>query len=131
MVTRDGGVEREAAHQSRGTRLAALLFALLGPPVAWSAHFGAIYLIVAVTCAAGGASVLLPIGAATLAAVAVNGAAGLVALRLWREGSEGDGEGTRRLVLIMGMLGVAFFTGVIVLETLPPLFLPPCPVGGP
>lgn len=109
--------------------LALLGCVVLGPPVAWSVHFGVVYFVVAAVCAAGGRGVLLPIAAATLLAGAACVTAGVVARHRWRTQPEGEGWGSARLFLAMGMLGAAFFAALIVLEALPPLFLPPCPAG--
>jgi C4-dicarboxylate transporter len=109
--------------------IARLLFVVLGPPVAWSGHFGVIYFLVAAICAAGGAGVLVPVGAATVVAAGVSAWAGVMARRLWKRRTEGVEGGAVRLFLAIGMLGSAFFTAAILLEALPPLFLPPCPPG--
>lgn len=105
--------------------LGVLLYAVLGPPIAWSLHFGVLYFVVAAVCGAGGSAVLLPIGLATVVAAGASAAGGLVARRWWAEAR--SGSEAVRLFLAMGILGAAFFTGLIVLEALPPLFLPPCP----
>jgi hypothetical protein len=107
--------------------LPVLGFVVLGPPLAWSLHFGVVYFVVAAVCAAGGRAVLLPIGAATVGAGALCVVGGVVARRWWRRVPAAEGRGTARLFLAMGMLGAAFFAVLILLEALPPLFLPTCP----
>ena len=114
-----------AADERRGVPPRILLYVVLGPPIAWSLHFGVLYFVVAAVCGAGGSAVLLPIGVATVVAVAASAGAGMLARRRWV--AAGSGSEAVRLFLAMGMLGAALFTGLIVLEALPPLFLPPCP----
>lgn len=109
-----------------------LLFVLLGPPVAWSLHFALLYFFVAAACAVGSGNILLPVAVATLVAGGVSAAAGVAARRRMptslTEGV-GEGGGSGSLVLTMGVLGAAFFTLLILVEALPPLFLPICPPG--
>lgn len=114
-----------AARERRAVPLAVLLYGVLGPPVAWSMHFGVLYFVVAAVCGAGRSDVLLPIGVVTLVAAGASAGAGVVARGRW-EGARSEAESVK-LFLAMGMLGAAFFTGLILLEALPPLFLPPCP----
>lgn len=109
-----------------------LLFVLLGPPAAWSVHFALLYFVVAAACAMGRVDILLPVVAATIVAGAISSAAGVVARRRMRTSlAEGVGQagGAGSLVLTMGVLGAAFFTLLILIEALPPLFLPICPPG--
>lgn len=114
--------------------LPALLFCLLGPPLAWTLHFLVIYFLVALYCTTGRSSVVVETGIATVLAGGASVWAGVVGFRGWRRhrGREPllaalSGQidaGT--FLLIMGILGAAYFTVLIVLEALPPLFVPTC-----
>lgn len=109
-----------------------LLFVLLGPPAAWSVHLALLYFVVAAACAMGRVDILLPVAAATIVAGGISSAAGVVARRRMRTSlaeGVGQGSGSGSLVLTMGVLGAAFFTLLILVEALPPLFLPICPPG--
>lgn len=138
MVKRHGSNGELSSGGDRQVGLPLLLFAVLGPPVSWAAHFAVIYFVVAVTCAAGVAGVLLPVAVATLITGGVCAAAGVAAFRRWAQRSADErlrlseigSTGASYQLLMIGILGAAFFTLLILLEALPPLFLPQCPPGG-
>jgi hypothetical protein len=118
--------------------LAALLTALLGPPVAWTLHFVVLYFLVALYCTTGRTDIVLETAVATVIAAGLSVGSGVLGYRRWRE-VRGEGEwldvmaeGATRsaFLLLMGVLGAAFFTLVIVMEALPPLFVPTCAAGG-
>lgn len=113
--------------------LATLLFVLLGPPLAWTLHFLVSYFIVALFCTSGWSGVGMAVGVTTVLLTPVSAAAGVLAYRIWRQreyrgwrSSVAEPGGWARFFLIMGMLGAVMFTGLIVLEAIPPLFVPPC-----
>jgi small-conductance mechanosensitive channel len=120
----------------RDVRLPVLLFALLGAPLAWTLHFLVSYFLVALFCAAAWEGAGVAIGVATVASAAVSAASGVVAYRTWRTRRNGqtrswdaaltEPRGWAAFVLVMGMLGSALFTALIVLEAVPPLFVPTC-----
>ena len=111
-----------------------LLFAFLGPPVAWSLHFLLIYFLVALFCTTGWSGAAVSVGVATVPFAAISVAAGVVSYRRWRERREGQawdraaaepgGWGT--FFLVMGMFGAVLFTVMIVAEAVPVLFVPTC-----
>jgi len=109
---------------SRAARASSLL-ALLGAPLAWTAHLLASYAVVGLACAsvwrAAGASLAI----VTAACAAASLGAGWLAYRLWRT----PGPGTASLLGGVGVSGAALFTVAIVAEGMAPVFLPLCPPG--
>jgi hypothetical protein len=118
---------------------ARLWFALLGSAAAWAVHFLAVYMLLEIACPAGwqtrallglngaAAAVLL----AGLAALPVVVASGLAARRAMREGPDdrGDGGAYPRHLGLAGVVLAGIFFLAIVAETVPALFLGPCPPG--
>lgn len=112
-----------------------ILFAFLGPALAWTLHFLVIYFLVALYCTTGGGDVTAVILAATAVFAAVSVAAGVVGYRAWtrERGGQGWAEAVTggaqwsSFLLVMGVLSSVLFTLLIVLEGLPPLFVPACP----
>jgi hypothetical protein len=111
-----------------------LLFALLGPPVAWSLHFLALYFLVALYCTEAWEGAGVAILVTTIAFGAVSAAAGWAAYRGWKRDTEqasfeaamaGD-SGWGKFILLMGLLSSILFTFIIVAEALPPVFVPLC-----
>jgi hypothetical protein len=102
---------------------------LLVPPAAWLLQLQAAYLMVYVSCATGGN---LAYHLASLAALAVAAAGGLLSWRNWRRaGPEVPGERggplTRsRFMALLGVLTGALFSVVIIAQWLPGFILPPC-----
>jgi hypothetical protein len=137
---------RQAPFQAYEPGTRALIVAVLGTPVAWAVHFNGVYLIIAMWCSAGWPGARTAIVVFTLLCAAASAACGLLALRLWRRAREGlrvDAEpgdpgqwdarmgerGARSVfLLVLAMFLAAVFTLGIVLEGLPPLFAPLCPV---
>lgn len=117
--------------------VATLLFVLLGPALAWTLHFLVIYFLVALYCTTGRRDVTVEILIATGVFAVVSAAAGWLGVRVWRrESDQGWAEavtgeaGWSSFLLIMGVLSSVLFTLLIVLEGLPPLFVPACAAGG-
>lgn len=121
-----------------------LLLALVGGPVAWTLHLLVGYFLVAVGCATAWAGTDAAIVALTVVCAAAAVATGWLGLRLWRQAQEhrlsdeepGDDEpwdgrlgerGARaNFLAIAGVLLAIMFTYAIVIEGLPPLFMPTC-----
>lgn len=128
----------DARSEFGGTDLGigAVLFATLGAPVAWAVHLGLIYFLAALACTTRwrGPSVTLAILGATALLAGLAAASGVFAYRRWR--AMGGGGAWDRVLDVpggrggfywmLGMLLAALFTLVIVLEGLPPLFVPTC-----
>jgi hypothetical protein len=114
----------------RPQRMALLWFALLGGPVAWSAHLLASYPLVPVACSAGTVMMLHGVTAVTVLIAAASGVVG------WRErrrlrGSEPEGDLriAHRRACFMAVSGIwlgGFFALVTLVEGLPVLFGDPC-----
>jgi tetrahydromethanopterin S-methyltransferase subunit C len=107
----------------------ALWFALLGGPVAWSAHLLASYPLVSVACQLGTATPLHAITLLTAAVAAAAGVTGALALRRVSAagpGGLGDAFARARFMGLAGTIAGAFFTFVILVEGLPPLLHDPC-----
>jgi hypothetical protein len=108
---------------------AALWFAFLGGPVAWSAHLLASYPMVSVACAMGTSAPLHAITAITAALAAAAALTGFLAYRRVRRGGPagaGDRYARARFMAIAGMVMAGFFTFVILVEGLPPALQDPC-----
>ena len=112
-----------------------ILFAFLGPATAWTLHFLVCYFLVALYCTTGrGGATGVILGATAVFAV-MSVAAGVVGYRAWdrERGDQGWAEAVTggakwsSFLLVMGMLSSVLFTLLIVLEGLPPLFVPACP----
>ena len=121
--------------------------ALLGSPVAWTAHLFALYLIVALWCSAGWNGRTLAIVVVTVAAAIGSLASGIAAQKLWREGKEQalrDAEpgrhetwdarlgehGARGLfIAVLAMFMAALFAFLIVVQGISPLLSPDCHFG--
>lgn len=145
MPTPDDARARQTLFRSYQPAARALLLAVLGSPVAWAVHFNGAYLAVSMWCSAGWSGARVAVVVLTLICAAGAAAAGLLAFKLWRRAREGlrvdmepgdpgawdarMGERGARSVflLVTAMFLSVIFTLGIVLEGLPPLFLPLCP----
>lgn len=145
MPTADELRSREAPFRSYQPGTRSLLVASLGAPVAWVVHFNGVYLAVSMWCSAGWPGARAAVVALTAICAAASVGAGLLALRLWRRAREGlrvdlepgdpgawdarMGERGARSVflLVTAMFLAVVFTLGIVLEGIPPLFVPLCP----
>lgn len=123
-----------------------LLLALMGSPLAWTVHLLAGYVVVTVWCSSGWSGADLTVGILTVMCAAAAAASGLLALRLWREGQRAllsDAEpgtpeswdsrmgerGARAVFLaVLALFMGGFFAFLIVLQGLPPLYTPTCPI---
>jgi hypothetical protein len=116
-------------------RLSVLLFVLLGSPIAWTLHFLVSYFMVALFCTMQWEGAGIAIGIVTVVFTIVSAASGVVAYRTWRvqrdtlswDAALAEPGGWTTFWLVMGMLGAVLFTALIVLEAIPPLFVPTCP----
>jgi hypothetical protein len=107
----------------------ALWFALLGGPIAWSAHLLASYPLVSVACQLQTTAPLNLITAITATLAAAAGITGAVAHRRIGQdgpGGLGDSYARARFMALAGLIAGAFFTFVILVEGLPPLLQDPC-----
>jgi hypothetical protein len=108
---------------------AALWFAFLAPPLAWSAHLLASYPLVSVACRL---QTTWPLHLITAATALIAAAAALTGWRCYQQvragGPAGLGDAFAR-ARFMAVAGVAlglFFVFVILVEGLPPLLHDPC-----
>jgi hypothetical protein len=111
-----------------------LVFVVLGPPLAWSVHFGIVFARVMVLCREGrsDADPWLAVSAIPFLGVCVF--AGVVAWRMRRRVSKSGGSkesharpvGPDALLLSVGALAAVVFSLVISLESLAPLYVPMC-----
>jgi hypothetical protein len=125
-----------APRTDRDVPLAVLWFALLGGPVAWSAHLLASYPMVPVACRMGTTAPLHAITAMTAAIAASAAAAGWWAWQRARGAGLPDGPGRFEasesragFMGLAGMLLALLFTFAILMEGLPPLLQDPCQRG--
>ena len=129
---RPGG---DAGTPSRG----ALLLALLGAPVAWTAHLLAAYVLVALDCSTRWDGGRAAIAALTLLALLGAGASGLLARRLWVRARTVDrptddawdarmGDRTSRVAFLMlvGLVMAVLFAIAIAYQAAPVLLVPVC-----
>lgn len=124
------GETRESSGHLREPRVvAALWFALLGPPVAWMLGLNAEYSLVRVACAKHS---MLYLHAVSLLTLLLALAGGWMARREWkRAGGQWPGEepgalGRSRFMAAMGMLGGALFSLAILTQWVTTLVLNPC-----
>jgi hypothetical protein len=110
-------------------RMVLLWFAVLGAPLAWSLGFNTDYALVRLACAK---ESMLYLHLATLFSLGLSLCAGWVAYAEWRRAGKGaldEAQGPASLagfMAILGLLGSAFFSLLIVAQWLPNLFLHPC-----
>lgn len=112
-----------------------LWFGTLGAAAAWFVHLVVVYVLVPVTCALGGMTLMV---AASIVLGGVAVAAGYVAWRSWSQMSDeargnliGEMEGSRKgFMLYGGLLASGVFLLAILLATIPIFFLNPCTMEG-
>ena len=123
-----------------------LLLALLGGPLAWTLHLLAGYLVVTVWCSSGWSGADQVVGILTLLCAGAAAASGMLAFRLWRQGQRvllrdeepggpeswdsrmGERGARGAFLAVLALLMGGLFAYLIVLQGLPPLFAPTCPV---
>jgi hypothetical protein len=109
---------------------AALWFAFLGGPVAWTAHLLASYPLVSVACRLGSATPLHLITLSTALIAAAAALTGWVGYRRVRDAQGpagmGDALARARFMALGGVFIGGLFTFVILVEGLPPLLHDPC-----
>lgn len=101
---------------------AALWFALLGGPAAWTAHLLSSYALVGLACRL---QTTLPLHLVTGLTALVSAAAALTGWTAWRKA----GDDRVRFMAGTGAALAAFFVYVILVEGLPPLLQPLCGEG--
>jgi hypothetical protein len=104
------------------------LDAVLGGPVWWATHLGAIYWLIPRVCELGSHWPLHLVTVVLLALTVRAGLSGLQVLRAARlDGASGDPTASRDVTVgWLGLLLASFFGAVIVAEWLPALFLDSC-----
>lgn len=120
--------------QAPTPRLATVLLATFGGPIAWSLHLGICYFLVALDCATEWNGSPWAIGIATLLLALAAIATGMLAYRRWEGGRKRD-ESEASLdrpmayggfLWLLGMMLSGLFALVIILAGLSPIFLPTC-----
>lgn len=112
--------------------LLTLFFATLGGPVAWTLHLAVSYLLVALGCNVSWAGTDAALGVTTLLFAGAAAASGWAAHRNWRrlrgerDWMVADPQGHSPFLLMVGMCSAALFLLLILLNGLPPLFVPTC-----
>jgi len=124
-----------------------LAIALLGGPVAWTAHLFAVYLIVALWCSAGWSGRMAAVVVVTIVAAAAALASGIAAQRLWREGKEralrdeepgrhetwdarlGERAARGLFIAVLAMFMAGLFAFLIVVQGFSPMISPDCQYG--
>jgi hypothetical protein len=130
--------ELDRALGERDVPLRTLLFAGLGPGLAWGIHLNLVYFLTALYCTTGQSGADIATYAATAALLGVDLLAGWVALRNWRRLGKGwsltdavSGPGARTAILLfVGMAGSVLFGLVILVEGLVPMFVRTCSLTG-
>ena len=132
------GRELERALGAQDIPLRVLLFASLGPGVAWALHFNVVYLLTAMFCSMNrtGADVFIYIATGVLLLMSL--AAGWTAWRNWRKLGKGTRltdassgpSGRTTLLLFIGMASSVLFSLIIIVEGLVPMFLRSCSLTG-
>jgi hypothetical protein len=126
--------ELERAVGEHEVPILTLLFASVGPGVAWGIHFNLVYFLNALFCTTGRSGGAIATYAATALFAAVSLAAGWVAWRKWRmlgndmqvDDAIGKPSGRTSILLFIGMASSVLFTLFIITEGLVPLFVRPC-----
>jgi hypothetical protein len=122
----------QARREPGGLRL---WFGTLGAAVAWFVHLLVVYVLVPVTCAVGGPTLMI---AASALLIGVAAFSGFTAWQSWRHLSEeargdliGEMEGSRiGFMLYGGLLASGVFLLAILFATIPIFFLNPCTMEG-
>ena len=110
---------------------AALWFALLGGPLAWTAHLLASYPLVPVSCRLGTTAPLNALTAVAALIAAAAAATGTWAYRRARPAPDvpTDPASSARFMALCGLLLASLFTFAILVEGLPPILQDPCSRG--
>lgn len=104
-------------------------YGVLVPPLAVLVHMNVIYPLVDVTCVSGAR---LPLYIVPLIFLAISVSGGIVSWGVWRRaGSEWPGDhreelGRERLMAVVGMLGAALFSAIILWQWIATFMLSPC-----
>jgi hypothetical protein len=122
--------------------LPALLFALLGAAVAWTAHLLVAYVVVALDCGTRWDGTRVALAALTVVTLGTAAASGLVARRLWLRARAADrpaddawdarmGDRTARVSFLMmtGLVLAVLFAVAIVYQAVPIFLVPVCAPG--
>ncbi|HEU4563841.1 MAG TPA: hypothetical protein VFS05_04290 [Gemmatimonadaceae bacterium] len=126
-MTSDASAERAPGTSRRES--VAEWYGVLAPPLAVLVHMNVIYPLVERACITGSRLALWIVPLVFLA-IAISG--GLVSLGVWRRaGSEWPGDhrealGRERLLAVVGMLGAALFSAIILWQWIATFILSPC-----
>lgn len=126
--------ERDRALGAQDVPLKTVLFASLGPGVAWGIHLNLVYFLTALYCTTGRSGADIATYVATGVLLIVDLLAGWVALRNWRRLGKGwsltdavSGPGARTAILLfVGMASAILFGLVILVEGMVPMFVNSC-----
>ncbi|MDQ3951153.1 MAG: hypothetical protein M3282_12535 [Gemmatimonadota bacterium] len=131
--------QSDAQHEIGGIDLGlgALLYGVLGGPIAWTLHLFVSYFLVALACTTGWWGANVGIALATVLLAAAAGASVVVSFRRWRQlgGDQrwdealSDPRGRGGFLWVLGMVLGAIFALAILFAGLPPLFVPTCGAG--
>lgn len=118
--------------------LLALLFASVGPGVAWALHFNLVYFLTALFCSMERSDGDAAVYVATAVFLIMALGAGWTALRYWRRLGKGrrlteavSGPSARTAILLfIGMASSLLFSLLILVEGLVPMFLRTCSLTG-
>ncbi|HEX6939391.1 MAG TPA: hypothetical protein VF158_08265 [Longimicrobiales bacterium] len=136
MVT--GGPEatggRRSTPREHRVGIPTLLFGFLGSAITWIVHFNLVYFLNTLFCTAGWRGGDLVVFLSAVPFAAISAASGIVAHRRRRalrgaatwEAGLADSGGRSGALLMMGVAGSVLFTLLIVLESLAPIYVPPC-----
>jgi hypothetical protein len=123
-----------------------LLLALAGSPLAWTLHLALGYLVVTVWCSSGWSGADEVIAILTLVCAGAAVASGVLAFRLWRQGQRvlltdaepghpeswdsrmGERGARAAFLAVLGLFMGGLFAYLILLQGLPPLYTPTCPL---
>jgi len=114
--------------------LGAVLYGVLGGPIAWTLHLFVSYFIIAFACSTGWRYAAMAIGVTTVILASAAVASAVIAYRRWHQlgghqpwdSALSDPHGRGGFLWILGIVLGIFFAAVILAAGLPPVFVPTC-----